>query len=63
MMGRIIFLAVITVIYIGGMTALIRERILHPSKAERVENQSGPMMIGATMLYLALLYQGLTLMR
>lgn len=57
-MKLFIYFAVVSVAYFCGMTYLIYERKTHPSKEERYENQSGPMMIGATLLFVALLVQG-----
>lgn len=49
-----IILIILTAVYAMGITFLIRELKTHPSAEERRDNQSIPMILAATCLYVTL---------
>lgn len=52
-MKLVLLLVTACVVYSLGMRAIIKELRTHPSQEERRENQSVPLMLAATTLFLA----------
>lgn len=56
-MKWLLYFSIVSVGYVAGMTVLVREWRSHTSE-ERYQLQTGPIMIGASALFLALVRTG-----
>ena len=57
-MTFISYLIIVSILYVSVMAYFVRELVKHPSKEERRENQSGPVLLAFTFLFISMIVFG-----